>query len=133
MKLLLVISAAIEAAIGASLLILPTFTALRILGVTLDTPPGQVAGRIAGAALIALAIACWNTRNGKRDGLAKGVVIAILFYDLAAVSVLVYAGISLGLHGPLLWPTIVLHLALAVCAWLVSGLRKGNLSTAETA
>lgn len=114
MKLLLFISAVIEAAIGASLLILPAFTASNLLGVPLDTPSGLVAGRIAGAALGALAIACWNARDGERAGPAKGVVIAMLFYNFAAVAVLVYAGIRLELRSPMLWPTIVLHLALAV-------------------
>lgn len=117
MKLLLIISAVIEGAIGASLLILPGFTASNLLGVPLDTPAGLVAGRIAGAALGALGIACWNARNGKREELAKAVVVALLFYNFAAVMVLVHAGIRLRLLSPLLWPTIVLHLALGV--WCV--------------
>ena len=120
MKLLLIISAVIEAAIGASLLVLPAFTASSLLGVPLDTPPGLVAGRIAGAALGALGIACWNARNGEREGPGKGVVAAMLFYNFAAVMVLVYAGIGLELRGPLLWPTIVLHFVLA--AWCLVSL-----------
>lgn len=133
MKLLLMISAVIEAATGASLLLLPAFTASSLLGVPIDTASGIVAARIAGAALLALGIACWNARRGDRDGAANGVVIAMLFYNLAAVAVLVYAGIRLGLLGPLLWPTILLHLALGVWCWWVSGRRKANLSPAETA
>ena len=119
MKLLLMISAAIEAAIGVSLIFLPAFTASQLLGVPLDTPPGLVAGRIAGAALVALAIACWTARNGEREGPAKGVVAAMLFYNFATVAVLVYAGIPLGLRGPLLWPTIVLHLALGLWSLVI--------------
>jgi hypothetical protein len=126
------ISAVIEAATGASLLILPTFTASSLLGVPLDTPQGLVAGRIAGAALGALAIACWNARNGKREGLATGVVGAMLFYNFAAVVVLVYAGIRLGLRGPLLWPTIVLHFALALLCLVSARSTQRNLLTAET-
>ena len=117
MKLLLIISAVIEAAIGASLLILPAFTASSLLGVPLDTPSGLVAARIAGSALVALAIACWQARNGERGSPASGVVEAMLFYNFAAAMVLVYAGIRLGLHGALLWPAIVLHLCLG--AWCV--------------
>jgi hypothetical protein len=111
MKPLLIISAFIEAAIGAALLILPAFTASSLLGVPLDTPADLVAARIAGAALGGLAIACWNARDVK----SEGVVVAMLFYNFAAVAVLVYAGVRLELRSPLLWPTIVLHFALA--AW----------------
>ena len=132
MKLLLIISAVIEAAVGVSLLVLPAFTTSSLLGAPIDTPIGFVAGRIAGAGLLALGIACWNARAGERDGAAKGVVIAMLFYNFAAVAVLVWAGIRLGLLGPLLWPTIVLHLALGVWCWFVSGRRKASISTAET-
>lgn len=131
MKLLLIISAVIEGAIGASLLTLPNFTASNLLGVPLDTPPGLVAGRIAGAALGALGIACWNARNGKGEELPNGVVVALLFYNFAAVMVLVHAGIRLRLLSPLLWLTIVLHLALGV--WCVVSFwfnqRKSSLAT----
>ena len=114
MKLLLIVSAVIEAAVGASLLLLPYFTASSLLGVPIDTAPGIVVARIAGAALLALGIACWNARDGERNGPANGVVIAMMFYNFAAVAVLVWAGIRLELRTPLIWPTIVLHLALGV-------------------
>ena len=132
MKLLLIVSAVVEAAVGISLLILPAFTASLLLGMPIDTPTGFVAGRIAGAALLALGIACWNARNEESGGLANGIVGAILFYNFAAVAVLVYAGIRLGLLGPLLWPTIVLHFALGVWCWFVSGRREANVSTVAT-
>ena len=132
MKFLLIISAVIEGAIGASLLILPGFTASNLLGVPLDTPAGLVAGRIAGAALGALGIACWNARNGKREELANGVVVALLYYNFSAVMVLVYAGIRLRLLGPLVWPTIVLHLALGVWCVVSFWFNQRNSSSAET-
>ena len=132
MKLLLIISAVIEGAVGASLLILPGFTASNLLGVPLNTPAGLVAGRIAGAALGALGIACWNARNGKREELANGVVVALLFYNFAAVMVLVHAGIRLRLLGTLLWPTIVLHLALGVWCVVSFWSNQRKPSSAET-
>jgi len=121
MKLLLITSAVVEAVVGVSLLTLPAFTASTLLGMPLDTPAGSVAARIAGAALISIGIACWNARNKERQGPAKGVVAALLFYNLAAVAVLVYAAIAVGSSSPLLWPTIVLHFALA--AWCALSLR----------
>jgi hypothetical protein len=120
MKLLLIIAAVIEAVAGLGLLIVPTVAVSALLGVPLDTPTGLVAGRIAGAALVGLAIACWQARNGERGSPATGVVQAMSFYNFAAAMVLVYAGIRLDLRSALLWPAIVLHFCLGV--WCVSKL-----------
>lgn len=117
MKLLLIIAALIEAVAGLTLLLIPTVAVSALLGVPLDTPTGLVAGRIAGAALVALAIACWQARNGERGSPATGVVEAMSFYNFAGAIVLVYAGTRVDLHSPLLWPAIVLHLGLG--AWCV--------------
>ena len=114
MKLLLIISAVLEGAVGLALLIIPTVVISMLLGVPLDTPAGLVAARLAGAALVALAIACWQARNGERGSPATGVVQAMLFYNLAATMVLVYGGIRLELSSALLWPTIVLHVGLVI-------------------
>ena len=114
MKLLLMISALFEGILGVALFIVPSVAVMQLLGVPLDTPAGLVAGRIAGAALIAIAIACWQARNGERGSAATGVVEAMLFYNLAAMLVLAYAGIRLELRSPLLWPAILLHAGLGV-------------------
>jgi len=121
MKLLLIIAAVIEAVAGVALLLIPTVAVSALLGAALDTATGLVAGRITGAALIALAIACWQARNGERGSAATGVVEAMSFYNFAAAIVLVYAGIRLDLRSALLWPAIVLHLGLG--AWCVMTLR----------
>ena len=117
MKLLLIIAAVIEAGAGLALLLIPTVAVSALLGIPLDTPIGLVAGRIAGAALVGLAIACWQARNGERGSAATGVVEAMSFYNFAAAMVLVYAGTRLDLRSALLWPAIVLHLGLG--AWCV--------------
>jgi hypothetical protein len=80
-----------------------------LLGVPLDTPTGLVAARIAGAALAALAIACWQAKNGERGSPATGVIQAMSFYNFTAAMVLFYAGIRLDLRSVFIWPTIVLH------------------------
>ena len=120
MKLLLIITAVVEAAAGLSLLLMPIMASSALFGAPLDTPSGLVAARIAGAALIALAIACWRARNGEGGSPATGVVEAMLFYNFAAAMVLIYAGIRMHLGSALLWPAIVLHLGLGV--WCVSSL-----------
>jgi hypothetical protein len=117
MKLLLIIAAVVEAGAGLTLLLMPIVVVSVLLGAPLDTPTGLVAARIAGAALVALAIACWQARNGERGSPATGVVKAMLFYNFATAMVLVYAGIRLDLRSAILWPAIVLHLGLGVlCA-----------------
>jgi hypothetical protein len=120
MKLLLIIAAVIEAVAGVALLLIPTVAVSMLLGVPLDTPTGLVAARIAGAALAALAITCWQARNGERGSPVTGVIEAMSFYNFAAAMVLVYAGIRLDLRSALLWPAIVLHLG--VGAWCVLNL-----------
>ena len=133
MKLLLIIAALIEAGAGLGLLLIPNVAVSALLGVPLDTPTGLVAGRIAGAALVALAIACWRARNGERGSPATGVVEAMSFYNFAGAIVLVYAGTRLDLRSALLWPAIVLHLGLG--AWCVSTLwfTRRKISRSETA
>ncbi len=120
MKLLLMVTALLEAVVGLGLLVMPSAVVSILLGVPLDTPGGLVAGRMAGAALVAIAVACWQARNGERDSPATGVVEAILFYNFAAAFVLVYAGVRLGLRSAVLWPTILLHLGLG--AWCLLNL-----------
>lgn len=117
MKFLLIIAAVIEALAGLALLLVPGVAVSALLGAPLDTPTGLVAARIAGAALIALVIACWQARNGERKSPTIGVIEAMSFYNFAAAMVLVYAGTRLDLHSALLWPAILLHLGLG--AWCV--------------
>jgi len=131
MKLLLIIAAVMEAGAGLALLLIPTVAVSALLGIPLDTPTGLVAGRIAGAALVGLAIACWQARNGQRGSPMTGVVEAMSFYNFAAAMVLGYAAIRLDLRSALLWPAIVLHLCLGV--WCVSNLwfSRRKLSRSE--
>ena len=114
MKLLLIVTAVLEAATGLALLLIPSWTVSMLVGVPVDTSAGLVAGRIAGATLAAVAIACWQVRNGERGGPSTGIVRALLFYNFAAMVVLVYAGIRLESRSTLLWPAILLHLSLGV-------------------
>jgi small basic protein len=131
MKLLLIITAALELATGLGLLLIPNVVVSNLLGVSLDSSAGFVVGRIGGAALVALAIICWQSRSGERGGPSTGVIEALLFYNLAAMAVLAYAGIRLELRSALLWPVIVLHFGLGVWCMLNLAVTRRKLTNAK--
>jgi len=113
--------AAVEIATGAGLLAAPGFVATLLLGAPLDTSASQVVGRVAGAGLLALGVACWLARADGAERAGRVVCPAMLVYNGAGAAVLTYAGARLGLEGLLLWPAVVLHAALAV--WCAASLR----------
>ena len=132
-RLLLIVTAGIEAATGLALLGLPSLVVSILLGGSLDTPAALVVARVGGAALLSIGVACWLARNDPQSRAASGLIAALLLYSIAAVAVLVYAGLGLGLSGIGLWPAVVLHVALAV--WCIACLRtkRVSLSIAERA
>lgn len=131
MKNLLIATAGIEGATGLALLGLPSLVVALLLGGALDTSAGLVVARMTGAALLSLSVACWLARNDEKSRAATGVIGAMLLYNVAAVSVLVYAGIGLSLFGIGLWPAVIVHVALAV--WCIACLRNQRVSPSTTA
>ena len=121
MKNLLVVTAWLETITGVALIVEPSPPLSLLLGAALDTPVGLVVARVAGAALLALGIACGLARDDGRSVAAHGMVAAMLLYNVAAVTVLLYAALGLNLSAIGLWPAVLLHLALAV--WCIRCLR----------
>lgn len=129
MKKLLVLTAAIEAGTGLGLLVVPAVVAQVLLGATLDTPAALTVARVAGAALLALGVACWLARDNGRS-----MVVAMFFYNVIAVVILAYAAIGLALFGIGLWPAIGLHTALAAwCAVALTSAPNSRLRPQTTA
>jgi len=120
-KHLFIVTAVIEAATGVALLLSPPLPVSLLLGASLDTPGGLVSGRVAGAALLSLGVACWLARNDEESRAATGLIAAMLLYNTAVAEVLVYAGIGLRLTGIGLWPAVLLHAGLVV--WCLACLR----------
>jgi hypothetical protein len=103
MKNVLIFAAVAEATTGVALLIAPSLVGQLLLGEDLAGVAITVA-RVAGIALIALAIACW-----------PGPPLAgMLTYNAAITVYLAYLGFAGGLAGVLLWPAVALHLIVSI-------------------
>ena len=131
MKTLHTVSAVIELGAGLALLCFPSTTVALLLGSPLDTTTALTVARVCGAGLLALGVACWLARGDTQSRAARGLVAAILLYDVAAAAVLAFAGIGFGLHGVALWPAVVLHAVMAV--WCVSCLLRKPAQITEKA
>jgi hypothetical protein len=123
MKSLYTVTAAIELGAGLALLCSPSATVVLLVGSGLDTSAAAMLGRVAGAALLALGLACWIARDDTQSRATRGLVVAMLTYNLVATAVLAFAGISLAVYGVALWPAVILHAAMAV--WCGACLRRG--------
>lgn len=126
MKTLLIVTALFEAGAGLALIALPSGLASLLLGTSLDTPTGLTIGRVAGAALLSLAIVCWLARNDEQSRAVTGLITGMSFYNTAVVVLLVYAGIGSGLAGVGLWPAVLAHAALL--AWCIACLRMKRIN-----
>jgi hypothetical protein len=100
------------------LLAFPSIPMALLLGVQQGSPETPFFARIAGAALLAIGITCWLARNGKPGSAQPGLLTGVLTYDVAAVLILAYTGLSLSPVGIALWPAVLAHAALAL--WCVA-------------
>jgi len=114
-------TAVIELAAGLALLSFPWATALLLVGVPLEGLASLTVARIGGAGLLTLGVACWLARGDTLSPAARGLIAAMLLYDMVAAALLAFTGLGLGLHGPALWPAVVLHAVMA--AWCAAWLR----------
>jgi hypothetical protein len=118
------VAAVIEAGAGLALLGLPSFTASLLLGTPLEAPAAVSLARVGGAAIVALAIVCWLARRDVHSPASQGLVVALLFYNLAVTGVLAFANFGQDLHGILLWPAMAFHVAMV--AWCVATLLRSQ-------
>src|SRR3954451_3002233 len=106
-KSLLSVTGALEAATGLMLLVAPSVLVELLLGAAPGTPAGVAVSHVAGVALSALGVACWLAREDAAGRAAKGLVAAMLLYNIAVVVILVLAWTSLGLFGIAFWPVVL--------------------------
>jgi hypothetical protein len=122
MKKLLIVTAILECGTGLMLLAFPGLISGLLLGSSLDMPVALTVARVAGVAILSLAVACWFSRNDPGSPAAKGLLIALVAYNTAIALVLVYASLALTLSGIGFWPVVVFHLAMT--AWCIKCLLK---------
>lgn len=125
--ILIAVAAAIEAGTGLILVSFPSLFVRLLLGVELSEP-GQIVGRLAGFALIALVLACWP--RGGTGGAGASSLRSLLVFSVLVAVYLVYLGISGGPVGPLLWPAVILHSVVAIFlarAWVSTSRGKEDV------
>jgi len=112
---LFIVTAALEATAGLTLLVVPAMVLRLLFGPAVDVLPAAGIARLAGAALLTLGAACWWARHDEHSPASRALVGALLVYNVAVIA-LVIAG-ALGALGPPQWAAVVLHGAQAVwCA-----------------
>ena len=131
MKQLLVVTAVIEAGAGVAIVCFPSKMVELLMGSPLDDRPSAAIVRVAGGALLALGIACWLASRNARTRCARGWVTVMTMYNLSAATALGIVGLRSPSAGVLLWPTVVLHAAMAL--WCIIGLLPKAAPRGETA
>ena len=119
MKSFLTLTALFEGTTGLVLAIAPSLFVSLLLGTSLTDPSAILIGRLAGAALITIGLACWISRNDTQSSVMAKVMIV---YNVLATLLLVYAALVERISGVALWPAVLLHLGLLL--WCLSTLRK---------
>ena len=126
-KLFLVVIAAVEAATGLGLLLLPSVPFALLLGLESASVESIFVGRIAGAALLAIGAASWMARKDALNPSLFGLLAGILIYNTAVSILLVDAAVVLKMTGVMLWPTVAFHALLALWGGLLlRGIPLGN-------
>ena len=121
MNTLYATTAVVELAAGLALLCLPSAAAALLLGAPLEASAALAVARVGGAALLTLGVAFWLARNDTHSTAGRGLVAAMVLYNLATVFILGAAGIRSRPVSVVLWPAaVVLHVAMAV--WCVISL-----------
>lgn len=110
-KGLLIATSFLEGATGLALFTMPSIVIKLLLGSPLTETISVIIARVAGAALVSLAVACWFSRKSEN---ISGLIIALLFYNLASAVLLGFAGLYENLTGIALWPAVAAHIVMAL-------------------
>lgn len=121
---LFIATALIEVGTGLSLVCLPALVIWLLLGVGEPSQEALVVGRLGGAALLAIGVACWLAHDDRGSLSQHGLLWGMLTYNVGACIVLTIAGSMMRMFGIALWPAVVLHAALTI--WCAANLRASG-------
>ena len=124
MKNLLSVTAAIESGTGLMMIIFPSVLSRILLGSSLEVPVAITIARIAGVAIFALGAASWISRNDVKSRAVRGLVTALMIYNIGTALVLIYTGFS-GLSSISLLSVVMVH-ALMFGWCILELLKKAN-------
>jgi hypothetical protein len=111
LRRLLAFCAVLEVGTGIALMIAPEMVAALLVRGQVNEL-ATLLGRCMGIALLALGLACWPQRANAPPGSAA--LRAMFTYSTLIALFLGYAGAVAHLGGPLLWPAVGLHGAVAL-------------------
>ena len=111
LRRLLAFCAVVEIGTGIALMIAPEMVAALLVRAQ-TTELATLLGRCMGIALLALGLACWPQRQAAPPGSAA--FRAMFTYSTLIALFLGYVGAVAHLGGPLLWPAVGLHGAVAL-------------------
>lgn len=99
----------LEIIMGVTLIVIPKLPCQLLLAATLEGA-GVTLGRFAGIGLLALGIAYLSTAATTPP---RGAVLGLLVFNVAAVLLFTWVGVTTTVHGVLLWPAAILHAGIA--------------------
>jgi len=99
----------LEIVMGVTLIVIPKLPCRLLLAAPLEGA-GVTMGRFAGIGLLALGIAYLSTAA---TATPRGAVLGLFVFNVAAVVLFTWVGVTTAPHGLLLWPAAVLHAAIA--------------------
>jgi hypothetical protein len=123
-KTLLTLAGLTEIGIGILLMLVPSAVTEILLGVPLEGAALLALGRICGAGLFCLGLACWLAPHEDTGGTARSLHTAMLAYNLLAVIVFVGAALHVPTAGIVLWLAIGWHTILT--AWFMFSYKRFN-------
>lgn len=118
---LLTMTAVLEGLTGLALLAIPSATVTLLLGQGPETPRATVVARLAGTALLAIAVTC-AAASRRMPNEQGSLLLGLLVYNVSVPLLLVASALHAGLQGPGVWAASLAHALLL--AWCVTCLRE---------
>ena len=128
MKRLLQLTTLIEVPTGLALIIVPAFVVHLLLRAEISGA-GIPLGRLGGTAVLGLGVASWLASYSPDNCASRGVVTAMLIYNIGATLILGEALVHSPLVGVVLGSVVLLHAALA--AWCATCLMSRKPHVAQ--